>query len=1293
MPADHVKRVEYQDTDNESESDHSSSSSEDEVVVKASKGKRKKSPGSKGTHQIKKTRLPSTSRSQAVQRNQKSQRVHIPDAEELQDEFQVDQRKLLDSARKAKRMQAVGNAFFDIVQKGIQVTNAITAWRNRFESSRTACQSELINFILIAAGAQREWIRQDVNLEELEPVEVYEELTDMIQELKETQAVSSIPLSSSGKQKVQRQFKERYIAFWESFVVVLLPFESSSELHVQTLKSVIHIMMCFSSLPLSNIRFAITLALLTISRKLQQIIVMVRERTELTLRQYEAQEKVSRKSAKFKTFSTMKDECETLLSNLNEMSEEIYTTIFVHRYKDCNEDVRELCANHLGMWIVIDPHSLYSDEYIKYLGWMCSDRAAAVRRAVLGALNALLDHESHVPKLTNFVERFVERFIEMAVGDADDEAAVKAVSLLRRLQHHALLDDVSEEALDLVDDVVFDSGTSFVHRREALAFVFDHTEGFDPHDGGESELEQRQHVTVQLETILEFLEHHLGSDPDIDSINMLVEACCDLPHVRLLDQWPAMITMLLNDHGEQNLSSVHTRTLIKLFLASALRAQANTKKANKRMAQTSEAEQLTECLLNDLPRLLLRFRDDDSNLAMLTRLIACYDTSAVNQKQFKPLMKVICEIYESATDVKILSETAIALRGIILSAEHLRAMVETYVRGMLQRIWGRVFESSTSNDGDEDDVIFEISACLHRLTFLWQQIDCRLLISSDYLEEFSDGLINVSERLIESCGLEKASVSLYWSSCQNVSKIIFSLVLWSSRDVFNFAKTIFADGEGNALDHDISVSVKLLLSERDKLVNLLHSWLDLQEGVLSPEFVGQLHFEAFRIISDMRVLFTSRIGMHRIVGELVWSPPKELLECMRRTFETQGNYLALKLRSLGESNEEKNAGDAFAADLINGLIVPMGIATVYDIERLNRRQAASVLCHFLDQNDRLQSFIRAWAKRLKDFDPIKYLEVQLLALKTAYSDLILTALQLEDDFDHSTRIKDGYKTFESLAFKLAQTFGVGKFKGEMLSALRELMKMGIDFAFNDISNLGFFRGLVAYLRFLPPGEMKLIQDNLENRVEMHESLKHDVADERNASSEVQALIEFRDTVGGSKRVTRRRRKTLDSSIVSRSSASSQSLGLSVAHSKDKNGHKFQMMPVPEEHEGSNDESIDSDHFHHCDSAFLKSSQIEMPGTHSPILASLASPHEPNNGVRVQRKYSSRVPSTINSTPEINAPGRSSRKIPDYVLGLHLEDVSPVPSDESGMPLSQAEQDIDEMFAQIKRLPKRRNRIS
>ena len=133
---------------------------------------------------------------------------------------------------------------------------------------------------------------------------------------------------------------------------------------------------------------------------------------------------------------------------------------------------------------------------------------------------------------------------------------------------NGLLDNFSEEKLDIVDVIVFDELASPRVRQEALAFLMDHTEGFEEEaedseghldlslasitgaitgagaitGGAEGKkgagkkavskadqaraLARRQRTAQQLETLTEFAEHHLGTH--FDWSHMLAEACLGL---------------------------------------------------------------------------------------------------------------------------------------------------------------------------------------------------------------------------------------------------------------------------------------------------------------------------------------------------------------------------------------------------------------------------------------------------------------------------------------------------------------------------------------------------------------------------------------------------------------------------------------------------------------------------------------------------------------------------------------------------------------------------------------------
>lgn len=81
------------------------------------------------------------------------------------------------------------------------------------------------------------------------------------------------------------------------------------------------------------------------------------------------------------------------------------------------------------------------------------------------------------------------------------------------------LDEMSDEALDEVDDIVFDPEASTFVRVAALRFFLEHTDGFET----ETMQNQRtksslsvQEASEQLETLIEFVQQHILQNTDQD---------------------------------------------------------------------------------------------------------------------------------------------------------------------------------------------------------------------------------------------------------------------------------------------------------------------------------------------------------------------------------------------------------------------------------------------------------------------------------------------------------------------------------------------------------------------------------------------------------------------------------------------------------------------------------------------------------------------------------------------------------------------------------------------------------
>jgi hypothetical protein len=51
---------------------------------------------------------------------------------------------------------------------------------------------------------------------------------------------------------------------------------------------------------------------------------------------------------------------------------------------------RALCTRHIGDLLPLDPTRMYKDVYLKYLGWMCLDYSADVRKEAVRSIGKLL---------------------------------------------------------------------------------------------------------------------------------------------------------------------------------------------------------------------------------------------------------------------------------------------------------------------------------------------------------------------------------------------------------------------------------------------------------------------------------------------------------------------------------------------------------------------------------------------------------------------------------------------------------------------------------------------------------------------------------------------------------------------------------------------------------------------------------------------------------------------------------------------------------------------------------------
>lgn len=141
--------------------------------------------------------------------------------------------------------------------------------------------------------------------------------------------------------------------------------------------------------------------------------------------------------------------------NVSKRSYSSPASVFVHRYRDLDPNIRTECVHAMGLWFSKHPAHFIDGEYLRYVGWVLSDANTHVRLEAVRALTLAYAQTDYigVGALQHFTERFKPRLVEMAMNDTELSVRVAVVQVLQAIDEHGLLEDEQREKLCLL---VFD---------------------------------------------------------------------------------------------------------------------------------------------------------------------------------------------------------------------------------------------------------------------------------------------------------------------------------------------------------------------------------------------------------------------------------------------------------------------------------------------------------------------------------------------------------------------------------------------------------------------------------------------------------------------------------------------------------------------------------------------------------------------------------------------------------------------------------------------------------------------
>ena len=90
------------------------------------------------------------------------------------------------------------------------------------QTDRITGMIELVNYVLMAAGATKKWVPPDVDLDALEPEELDELLSDMVEDMTTREKSKVYPLVQTKHVARGSTYRDQYIVFWELLADQLL---------------------------------------------------------------------------------------------------------------------------------------------------------------------------------------------------------------------------------------------------------------------------------------------------------------------------------------------------------------------------------------------------------------------------------------------------------------------------------------------------------------------------------------------------------------------------------------------------------------------------------------------------------------------------------------------------------------------------------------------------------------------------------------------------------------------------------------------------------------------------------------------------------------------------------------------------------------------------------------------------------------------------------------------------------------------------------------------------------------
>ncbi|CAH0484442.1 unnamed protein product [Peronospora farinosa] len=1077
-------------------------------------------------------------------------------------------------------------SLFEAIKRGkVSLDDLVSKWRIRFEKNSEKATKEVLNLVLETCGGAGQCVPESKPLDQLEMRDLVNHVLEDLENVNGEYLISS-------RGKSAKKFQRHFEGFWEAFVKEC--YESEILLTSDVAYNFIDWLTTLSSSELRPIRHTSTVAVLALSSALVRTAASISEQLTITKRQLNAETSSSsttstgtNKSPNVQKVAFLQSNealYESRLQQVLKLVNLIFTGVVVHRYRDVMLEIRLVSIQCLGHWITTLPDHFLKDNFLKYLGWLLSDKAASVRHEVVEILCELYENDAFTERLELFNSRFLPRYLELC-SDKDDAVVGESIHLLIAVDKHSLIS--SDIEISPVEKLVFDAEREDI-RKAAAEFVCLQYDAFGVAVSKTKNAQlKKEQLNTQAIALVEFAEEYIQNHGIPESaVETLVDAFWGLEDCLVLQNWRLMTDLLLVDKSAPDLSSKQQTILLRLLVASVTKLVGNDTNRGANPAAKRESEQLQEEITvtycKDIPSLFLLYQADSDKLSLLLQLIPMLSLKSEvighHSSCIKELLEKLKHAFFLHSEEELLSSLSLSVAH-LLQTEHvsLKREAEAIMHELVQEVIDKIdrlmeadlkLYDTFATTGDDtltmrskrtrktkgcpstkeiSNVEYAMRNALCRLKCLMRYLNVRRYIPPDLsygvAEDNNTSAPNLQrfDRLVVAVGdlmcrrtklVSKLEGFRHVDTIKHGLTIIYSDLLWMTSPIFKICveekKRDFLDNVSEvtetAVNPSIQFQIRQVCQSRSTLEEALISVLEMHlartnkgadnEGKES-ETVTELQLMASMEEIEFKDEDVASYDATVPYNALDWTLPKVLILLTQIHFErvmddAEEEQPELEDGMENNDHETTTKKEDAISDLEQKqqrkaeLLVALGRVSLCNPSK--KHQAAAILQYFTSSSEPCIDVVKAFGKQVKTDAPVRYLEIQMTALRQMFSSILVWKQEIEaaeagnDDEkvieaeDLMEKVESSKQELKELARRFSQSLGVGKVPASLRVPFFRFLREGVRYSLEQPTQFEFLETMRAYLSHLDSSGMAQLRDHFMDQLQSVRDIPDDNED-------------------------------------------------------------------------------------------------------------------------------------------------------------------------------------------------------